>query len=479
MKEAVVFYPAPLIGHLVSTIELCKLILTHQPSLSIHILIITPPYDTSSTSTYVSTVSTTLPSITFHNLPTFTPPHTLLSSTLNHETLLFHLLHHNHPHIHQTLISISNTHSIQALILDVLCSQSISIASQLNLPTYIFLPFSASGLASFLYHPMLHETYHKSFKELNTFLAIPGVPPMPSCDMPKPLLERNDESYKNFLNCSLVASKAAGFIVNTFEALEQSSIEAISNGLTLPNSPTPPLYCVGPIVSQIQNTGDNECLKWLDSQPSKSVVFLCFGSLGVFSKEQLHETALGLEKSGQRFLWVVRNPIRDQNHNLALGTQEDPDLDSLLPKGFLDRTKEKGLVVKNWAPQAAVLSHDSVGGFVTHCGWNSVLEAVCFGVPMIAWPLYAEQRFNRVVAVEGMEVALWMHENVEGFVEANEVEERVRELMESERGKRVRGRVMVAKDGAMAALGDGGSSRVALDKLLRAWNGRSVHNKIS
>ncbi|TKY45294.1 UDP-glycosyltransferase 88A1 [Spatholobus suberectus] len=301
-----------------------------------------------------------LPSITFHNFPTFTPPNTLLSSALNHENLLFHVLHHNHPHIHQTVLSISKTHTIQAVILDLFCSQSISTASQLNLPAYIFSSAGASMLAAFLYHPTLHDTYDKSFKELNTFLNIPGIPPMPAWDMPKPLLERNDEAYQNFLNCSLALPKAAGFILNTFEALEPSIIKAISDGLCLPNYPTSPLYCLGPIVTTTdQNTCDHECLRWLDSQPSKSVVFLCFGSLGVFSREQLCEIAIGLEKSGQRFLWVVRNPVSDQRHNLALGLQEDPDLDSLLPKGFLDRTKGKGLVVKNWAPQVAVLKHES------------------------------------------------------------------------------------------------------------------------
>ncbi|KAK7836185.1 udp-glycosyltransferase 88a1 [Quercus suber] len=142
-----------------------------------------------------------------------------------------------------------------------------------------------------------------------------------------------------------------------------------------------------------QNEGEvvPECLSWLDSQPSQSVVFLCFGSLGLFSIEQLKEIALGLEKSDQRFLWVVRNPPSEK-HGLVMSAQPDLDLDSLLPEGFLVRTKERGLVVKSWAPQ--------LGGFVTHCGWNSVLEAVCTGMPMVAWPLYTEQRFNRVVWVE-------------------------------------------------------------------------------
>ncbi|TKY45291.1 Isoflavone 7-O-glucosyltransferase 1 [Spatholobus suberectus] len=138
-------------------------------------------------------------------------------------------------------------------------------------------------------------------------------------------------------------------------------------------------------------------------------------------------------------------------------------------KGFLGPDQRKGPRGEKLGPQVAVLKHESVGGFVSHCGWNSVLEAVCAGVPMIAWPLYAEQRFNRVVLVKEVEVALWMHESVSGLVAAIEVEERVRELMESERGKRVRKRVMVAKDEAEAAFKEDGPSRVALDKLLKSW----------
>ena len=113
---------------------------------------------------------------------------------------------------------------------------------------------------------------------------------------------------------------------------------------------------------------------------------------------QLREIAIGLGKSGQRFLWVVRDP---PSHNLSVSIKEngEPDLDSLFPDGFLERTKERGLVVKLWTPQGEILTHRSVGGFVTHCGWNSILEAVCAGVPLVAWPLYAEQTLNRAVLV--------------------------------------------------------------------------------
>ncbi|KAE9445154.1 hypothetical protein C3L33_22948, partial [Rhododendron williamsianum] len=197
-----------------------------------------------------------------------------------------------------------------------------------------------------------------------------------------------------------------------------------------------------------------------------TVVLYPSPGIGHLISMQLKEIAIGLERSGQRFLWVVRAPPTEARVLLALPV---PDLDSLLPDGFLDRTKERGLVVQSWAPQVAVLQHDSVGGFVTHCGWNSALEAVCAGVPMVAWPLYAEQRLNRVLLVKEMKLALWMNESESGFVTAEEVEKRVTELMDSEEGKAVRDRVKAASEGAREAMSEGGSSRVALAKLVESW----------
>lgn len=181
--------------------------------------------------------------------------------------------------------------------------------------------------------------------------------------------------------------------------------------------------------------------------------------MGVFPKEQLKEMAIGLESSGRRFLWVVRSPL---DHS-------DSDLDSLLPDGFLERTKEQGLVLKSWAPQVTVLNHGSVGGFLTHCGWNSALESIAAGVPMIAWPLYAEQRLTRLLLVKEIKVAVAMNASEEGLVTAAEVEERVRELMDSEVGKLVRERTLAMKAAAKAALSPGGSSQVAVARLVNSW----------
>ncbi|KAB1204741.1 Anthocyanidin 5,3-O-glucosyltransferase [Morella rubra] len=202
----------------------------------------------------------------------------------------------------------------------------------------------------------------------------------------------------------------------------------------------------------------------------RSVLFLCFGSRGSFSVAQVKEIANGLERSGQRFLWVVKKPPRDEKTTQIYQYTAEFDLGGLLPDGFLERTKDRGMVVKTWAPQVAVLRKDSVGGFVTHCGWNSVLEAVVAGVPMVAWPLYSEQHLNRNILVNDMKMAIGLeHREDDGFVSEDELERRIRELMESEEGRELRERSWKMREMALAALGsESGSSARALAKLVQA-----------
>jgi len=134
-----------------------------------------------------------------------------------------------------------------------------------------------------------------------------------------------------------------------------------------------------------ETTGNMEmrdpCLEWLDTQPDSSVVYVSFGSVAVLSVVQIQELVLGLEESGERFLLVLRPP-----HN--------PDNLPLLSEGFEERMKGRGFVHIGWAPQLYVLSHRALGGFLTHCGWNSTLESICRGVPMLTWPIQAEQAMN-------------------------------------------------------------------------------------
>ncbi|KAL4595002.1 hypothetical protein ACB092_12G059800, partial [Castanea dentata] len=433
----IVLYPSPGRGHLISMVEFGKLILKHQPSFSITILILSEPntntnstapnYVASSITQYIATVNYTTPSITFQHLP---PISEIPCSTASRVELSFLIPCLNNPNLHQTS-------KLRAFIIDF--------------------------FSLFLYMPTSHKNVDKSFKDLSNMLFdIPGIPPIPASDMPGGISDRTTQRYEYFLNTATHTAKSNGIFVNTFDSLEKKAIKAILDGLCVLDGLTPPIFCIGPLISSSNQDGDeHECLKWLNSQPSRSVVFLSFGSMGLFSGKQLREMAVGLENSGQRFLWVVRNPPPDN--------EKEPNLDELMPKGFFERTKDKGFVVKQWAPQVEVLSHESVGGFVTHCGWNSVLEAISVGVPMVAWPLYAEQRLNRVFLVEEMKVALGLKEMEDGLVSAEELEKRVRELFESEVGREVRERVLGFRDEAMLAQNEGGSSHVALAKLAQLW----------
>ncbi|KAI4324973.1 hypothetical protein MLD38_030412 [Melastoma candidum] len=462
MAEALVFYPSPAIGHLVSMVELGKLILTHCPSISIHILVTNQAYDAGATTPYIASVSATVPSLTFHHLSAISLPPDYSTTSPNLETLALDLIRLNNPNIRQALESITREYSVKAFVMDFFCSVVQPIVRELRVPSFFFFTSGAGFLSFFLYWPILHEKYTENFKDLKLCLPVPGLPPLPAGDVAKPLLVRDDPCYVGLLNSAVQLRTSDGIIVNSFDKLEPRAIQAIVDGECIPGGSTPPLFCIGPLISSESRRGeDGHALpgffSWLDAQPGGSVVFLCFGSLGVFSVEQLKAIATGLENSLQRFLWVVKNP-----DTTAKG---DFDLRPLLPDGFLDRTDGRGMLVKSWVPQVEVLKHGSVGGFVTHCGWNSVLEAVSAGVPMIAWPLYAEQRHNRVMMVEEMGIALGVEESEGGFVAEEAVERVVKELMLSAGG--LRDKMSCLKGEAGVAMREGGSSHVALSKFTR------------
>lgn len=233
------------------------------------------------------------------------------------------------------------------------------------------------------------------------------------------------------------------------------------------------MYPIGPLIQTGSSDGadPSECLKWLDNQPSGSVLFISFGSGGTLSYDQLIELALGLEMSRQKFLWVARAPNVSSNAAFfSVQSQNDPL--SFLPKGFLNRTKGQGIVVSSWAPQTKILAHGSTGGFLSHCGWNSTLESVVHGVPLIAWPLYAEQKMNAIMLADGLKVALRPKVNENGIVDRDEIGKVVKSLMEGEEGKKVRSRMEELKDAATKVLREDGSSTKSLSELVKKWKNK-------
>ena len=240
------------------------------------------------------------------------------------------------------------------------------------------------------------------------------------------------------------------------------------------NCSYPPVYPIGPIT----HTGPSdpksgcECLLWLDKQPPNSVLYVSFGSGGTLCQEQINELALGLELSRHKFLWVNLRAPNDRASATYFsdgGLVDDPL--HFLPLGFIERTKGQGLVMCGWAPQVEVLGHKSIGAFLTHCGWNSVLESVVHGVPMMAWPLFAEQRTNAALVTDGLKVAVRPNVDTSGnsVVVKEEIVKLIKSLMEGLVGEEIRRRMKELQKFAECAVMKDGSSTRTICKLAHKW----------
>ncbi|WVZ99328.1 hypothetical protein U9M48_044649 [Paspalum notatum var. saurae] len=452
-ERTFVLYPSLGVGHLNPMVELGKHLLRH--GLGVLIAVVDPPDADAVSAAAVARLAAANPAITFRLLPAPASPDLGADPVKrSHDTLRL-----ANPALRDLLRSLRP--AAAALLLDMFCGDALDVAAELGLPAYFFFASAAGDLAVFLNLPYLYPTL-PSFRDMGRALVpCPGMPPLRAIDMPLTIQDKESDRTKVRLYQFKRIAEGRGVLVNSFDWLEPRALTALADGVCVPGRPTPRVFCIGPLVDDGGRSGGrHECLAWLDAQPTHSVVLLCFGSKGAFSAAQLREIARGLESSGHRFLWAVRSPPEEQDQF------PEPDLERLLPPGFLDRTRDKGLVVKNWVPQAEVVRHEAVGSFVTHCGWNSVLEAIMSGLPMICWPLYAEQGMNKVFMVEEMKIAVDL-EGYEEFVKAEEVEAKVRLVMDSEEGKILRQRLAVARDKALEANKEGGSSEVAFAEFLR------------
>ncbi|XP_031403751.1 UDP-glycosyltransferase 72B1-like isoform X2 [Punica granatum] len=322
----------------------------------------------------------------------------------------------------------------KALVIDIFCSEALEFGQELSIPVYTFFTTCAALLTFSLYLPTLDHEVEGEFTDM------PGPIRVPGC-----------RSYR-----------------------PEDLLDPI---------PAPPVYTIGPVIKQAEGSemltpSNAESLTWLDRRPPESVLFITFGSGGTLTIEQLTELGWGLELSQQRFVWVVRAPTDVSGSGTffkAGSTKSGPE--EYLPEGFLERTRGLGVVVQSWAPQMAILGHSSTGAFISHCGWNSTLESLSCGVPLIAWPLYAEQRMNAAMLAEDIGVAIrpvTMDQGT-GLVGRDEVERVVRMVMEGEEGKALRRRARDLKDSAEKALSCGGTSWETLATVCREWKSKDIY----
>ncbi|XP_050892292.1 hydroquinone glucosyltransferase [Lathyrus oleraceus] len=444
----------PAFSHQASMIEFSKNLIHHHNHF--HITIIFPTIDSPLPSTL--TLLKSLPSsITYIFLPPINKLN--LPQNLSPAVQIQLAVSQSMPSFHTTISSLSQSSPVVALVSDPFANESLLVAKEFNLLSYIYFPPSAMTLSLFIHFPILDQQISSEFRDYHEAIQLPGCVPIHGIDLPEHFQDRSSLAYELILQRCKRFNLAHGFLVNSFMKMEEKTMKALEQ------QHKDSVFLVGPIIqngsSQGSESSDLEYFKWLKKQNTNSVLYVSFGSGGTLSQEQVNRLAFGLELSGQNFLWVLRAPS-DSSNEAYLGAKNDHDPLSFLPKGFLERTKEQGLVVPNWAPQTQILSHGSVCGFLTHCGWNSVLESIVLGVPMIAWPLFAEQKMNAVLLCEQVKVAMRLKFSEDGLVERDEIAKVVKGLMLDGTQNGIRERIQELKDAALDALKEDGSSTKAI-----------------
>ncbi|KAL5807423.1 hypothetical protein ACOSQ4_030156 [Xanthoceras sorbifolium] len=357
------------------------------------------------------------------------------------------------------------------IISDFCLPYTAHIASKFNIPR---IAFSGVGCFCLL---CLHNTQVsnvlESINSESEYVVIPSLPD--KVEFTKPQIDAMPPQFKAFGEKMHEADLATyGVIVNSFEELEPSYVKEYSK---IKDSK---VWCIGPVSQYNKDYLDKaqrgkialidgyQILKWLDSQDPSCVLYACLGSLCNLIPAQLIELGLGLEASERPFIWVIREGDNSEElHKWAIEND------------FEERTKGRGFVIWGWAPQVLILSHPAIGGFLTHCGWNSSLEGICAGLPLITWPLFGDQFCNEKLVVQilktGVRVGVenptpWGEEEKVGvLVKRENVKTAVEKLMDGEEKEAQERRERARELGKLAkiAVEEGGSSYLNIELLLQ------------
>ena len=356
------------------------------------------------------------------------------------------------------------------IITDCIYPWVYDLGHKLKIPTIAFTGFSIFTVS--LMESLRINPSWKSHTDLDSFV-VPNFPhSITLCTKPP-------KSFTGFMEMVHETTlKTNGLIVNNFAELDgEECIEHYEKTTGHKAWHLGPASLIRKTIQEKAERGHEsvvgvqECLRWLDLKRVNSVLYICFGSNCYFSDKQLYEIACGIEASGHEFVWVVPEKKGKED-------ESEEEKGKWLPKGFEDRNiqKKKGLIIRGWAPQVMILGHTAVGVFMTHCGWNSTIEAVSAGIPMITWPVHGEQFYNEKLITDvrgiGIEVGAteWCVDGIEErkkVVNKDSIEKAVRKLMDGgDEAEDIRRRAREFGDKARGAVQEGGSSHNNLLALI-------------
>ncbi|KAF8018765.1 hypothetical protein BT93_H3616 [Corymbia citriodora subsp. variegata] len=345
---------------------------------------------------------------------------------------------------------------VAAIIADTYMRWAVRAGKQRNIPVATLWTMSVSVFSLFHHFEMLKQKGHFPVdlseggeQEVD---YIPGLARTRLADLPTIFHGNGLQVLDGALECIAWASKADYFLSTSFYELESPVVDALQSQLSAS------IYCVGPTVPFFDGDGSVAYLRWLDSQPAGSVLYVSLGSFLSVSKAQMEEMVAGVRDSGVRFLWVARGETS------LIGSACEEDM---------------GLVVP-WCEQLKVLCHTSVGGFWTHSGWNSTLEAIYAGVPMLTCPIFWDQVPNSKQIAEDWKIGLRVKKEegggggggggggAENLVTRQEIAGLVRKLMdvESDEGREMRNRARELREACRGAVARGGSSDRNMDAFI-------------
>ncbi|KAE8692513.1 UDP-glycosyltransferase 73D1 [Hibiscus syriacus] len=361
------------------------------------------------------------------------------------------------------------------IISDKCLSWTSKTAQRFNVPRIVFHGMGCFSLLS-SHNVRLHKP-HLSVSSDSEPFVVPGLPQLVEitrAQLPGAFVRLPDlDDVRDKMQEAEMS--AFGVVINSFNELEQGCVEMYQKAIRKK------VWTIGPVslCNRINldkfergnkpSINEQKCIGWLDSMKPRSVIYACLGSLCRLVPAQLIELGLGLVASRHPFIWVVKTSDERANEELEKW---------FLEHKYEERVQGRGLLIKGWAPQVLILSHPAIRGFITHCGWNSTIESVCSGVPMITWPQFSEQFFNEKLIVEilkigvrvGVEVPVrWGEEEKLGvLVKKQQVEKAIDMLMNGgEDGEKRRVRARELAEMARLTVENGGSSHFNLSLLVQ------------
>ncbi|KAF1862617.1 hypothetical protein Lal_00013378 [Lupinus albus] len=356
------------------------------------------------------------------------------------------------------LTSLTEVHNYSCVIVNPFVPSAIDVIANHGIPCAMFW-IQASALYSIYYRYYKNIDSFPNLEDANEKVSLPSLPVFDVRDLPSFILPSSPRHFQVYMNDLFQSLDKVKWVLGTsFYEIEEEIVKSMDS--------LKPIYPIGPSVSPFllgeKETDDfkadmwnveDSCIEWLDNKPPSSVIYVSFGSLIVLSQKQMNSLATALKNSNKSFLWVIRSD--DSNNSNA----------SELPIEFLEDTKGRGLVVK-WSPQEKVLMHSSVACFISHCGWNSTLETLVAGVPMICYPEWTDQRTNAMLIENVFKNGVNLKRGEDRVASSEEIERCIKEVMEGPNALKIKKRAMEIKESARKSLQDVGTSHQNLDKFV-------------